>query len=98
MIPPDAPHSDQQAIPRAAISNCTDHVFLKKTLGESGFNPARFIERFQLFGGNFQIQTGEIVLKLRYLPRSNDRNYWHRSMVQPGECDLRHAATGMFGD
>ena len=38
------------------------------------------------------IQTGEIVLELRYPPRSNDRDYWHRLTVQPGECDLRHAA------
>jgi hypothetical protein len=30
------------------------------------------------------------------LPRSYDRDYWHRLMAQPGECDLRHAATGSF--
>jgi len=92
------PYLEQQAIPRAAIPNCTNHVFVIKTLGESGFDAARFIERFQLFGGELQIQTGEIVLKLRCLPRSNDRNYWHRSMVQPGERDLRHAATGLRRD
>jgi hypothetical protein len=28
-----------------------------------------------LFGGKLEIQTGEIVLELRYLPRSNDRDY-----------------------
>src|SRR3977135_1537138 len=89
---------EQQAIPRAAISNCTNHFSVVNTLRESRFDSACSIEGFQLFGGEFQIQTGEIVLELRYLPRSNDRDYWHRSMPQPGECDLRHAATGLFGD
>jgi hypothetical protein len=64
----------------------------RKELGE--IDSACCIEGFQLFGGEFQIQTGEIVLELRYLPRSNDRDYWHRLMPQPGECDLRQAATG----
>jgi len=54
------------------------------------------MEGFQLFGGEFQIQTGEIVLQLRYLPRSNNRDHWHRLIPQPGERDLRHAATGLF--
>ena len=51
-----------------------------------------------MFGGELQIQTGEIVLELRYLPRSYDRYHWHRSMPQLGKCDLRHAATGLFGE
>jgi hypothetical protein len=51
-----------------------------------------------LFGGAFQIQTGEIVLQLRYRPRSNNRDHWHRLIPQPGERDSRHAATGLFGD
>jgi len=50
-----------------------------------------------MFGGEFQIQTGEIVLELRHLP-SSKMDYWHRLMAQPGECDLRHAATGLFGN
>src|SRR6266852_6859361 len=89
---------EQQAIPRAAIPDCTNHFSVVNTLGESGFDSACSIEGFQLFGGEFHIQTGEIFLELRYLPRSNDRDYWHRLMAQPGECDLRHAATGLFGD
>ena len=97
-ILPEVPHLEQQAIPRAAIPNCTNHFSVVNTLGESEFDSACSIEGFQLFGGEFQIQTGEIVLELRYLPRSNDRDYWHRLMAQPGECDLRHAATGLFGD
>src|ERR1700738_1060076 len=47
------------------------------------------IEEFHLFGGEFQIQPGESVLELRYLPRSHDRDYWRSLMEQPGECDLR---------
>src|ERR1700704_1626874 len=89
---------EQQAIPRAAISNCTNHFSVVNTLRESRFDSACSIEGFQLFGGEFQIQTGEIVLELRYLPRSHDRNYWRRLMAQPGECDLRHAVTGLFGN
>src|SRR4029077_3880057 len=87
-----------EAIPYAAIPGSTNHFSLVNTLGESELDSACSIEGFQLFGGEFQIQTGEIVLELRYLPRSNDRDYWHRLMPQPGECDLRHAATGLFGD
>ena len=97
-ILPAVPHLELQAIPRPAIPNCTNHFSVVNTLGESGFDSACSIEGFQLFGGEFHIQTGEIVLELRYLPRSYDRDYWHRSMPQPGERDLRHAATGLFGD
>ena len=87
-----------EAIPRAAIPICTNHFSVVNTLRESGFDSACSIEGFQLFGGEFQLQTGEIVLELRYLPRSYDRDYGHRSMAQPGECDLRHAATGLLRD
>src|SRR6266851_4103181 len=97
-ILPEVPHLDQQAIPRAAIPNCTNHFSVVNTLRESRFDSACSIEGFQLFGGEFQIQTGEIVLELRYLPRSYDRDYRHRLVAQPRERDLRHAATGLFGD
>src|SRR6267378_3074363 len=100
-LPPEQPvfaALEQQAIPRAAIPDCTNHLSVVNTLRESGFDSACSIEGFQLFGGEFHIQTGEIVLELRYLPRSNDRDYWHRLMAQPGECDLRRAATGLFGN
>src|SRR6266478_6401089 len=73
-IMPEVPHLDQQAIPRAAIPNCTNHFSVVNTLRESRFDSACSIEGFQLFGGEFQIQTGEIVLELRYLPRSYDRD------------------------
>src|ERR1700726_3161141 len=86
------------AVPYAAIPGSTNHFSVVNTLGESELDSACSIEGFQLFGREFQIQTGEIVLELRYLPRSNDRDYWHLLMVQPGECDLRHAATGLFGN
>src|SRR6202042_2762127 len=85
---------EQQAIPRAAIPNCTNHLSVVNTLRESGFDSACSIKGFQLFGG----ETGKIILQLRYLPRSYDRDYWHRLMAQPGECDLRHAATVLSGD
>ncbi len=97
-ILPAASHLEQQTIPRAAIPHCTNHFSVVNTLRESGFDSACSIEGVQLFGGEFQIQTGEIVLELRYLPRSNDRDYWHCSMAQPRERDLRHAATGLFGN
>src|ERR1700719_1420381 len=100
-LPPEQP--DFTALraasdPRAAIPNCTNHFSVVNTLRESRFDSACSIEGFQLFGGEFHIQTGEIVLELRYLPRSYDRNYWHGSMVQPGECDLRQAVASLFGD
>jgi hypothetical protein len=60
----------RQAIPRAAIPNCTNHLSVVNTLRESGFDSACSIEGFQLFGGEFHIQTGEVILELRYLPRS----------------------------
>src|SRR6202790_842822 len=91
-------HLEQQAIPHAAIPNCTNHFSVVNTLRESGFDSACSIEGFQLFGGEFQIQTGEIVLELRYLPRSNDRDYWHRLVAQPRERDLPHAVTNLFRD
>src|SRR3981081_1365610 len=89
---------EQEAIPHSAIPDCTNHFSLVNTLGESEFDLTCSIEGFQLFGGELQIQTAEIVLELRYLPRSNDRDYRHRLVAQPGECDLRHAAAGLFGD
>src|SRR4030088_1305962 len=89
---------EQEAIPHSAIPDCTNHFSLVNTLGESELDSACSIEGFQLFGGEFQIQTGEIVLELRYLPRSDDRDYWHRFVAQPRECDLRHATTNLFGD
>ena len=61
------PHLEQQAIPPAAIPDCTNHLSVVNTLRESGFDSACAIEGLQLFGGEFQIQTGEIVLELRYL-------------------------------
>src|SRR6266404_4931270 len=97
-ILPEVPHLEQQAIPHAAISSCTDHFSVVNTLRESELDSACSIEGFQLFGGELQIQTGEIVLELRYLPRSHDRDYWHRLVAQPRERDLRHAATNLFGD
>jgi len=98
-ILPEGPHYlEQQAIPRAAIPNCTNHFSVVNTLGESELDSACSMEGFQLFGGEFQIQTGEIVLELRYLPSSNNRDHWHRLIPQPGERDLRHAATGLFRD
>ena len=66
---PEVPHLEQQAIPRAAISYRTNRFSLVNALGESGLDAACSIKGFQLFGGEFQIQTGEIVLELRYLPR-----------------------------
>jgi hypothetical protein len=98
-ILPEGPHYlELQAILRAAIPNCTNHFSVVNTLGESELDSACSMEGFQLLGGEFQIQTGEIVLELRYLPRSNDRDHWHRLIPQPGERDLRHAATGLFRD
>src|SRR5260221_1014503 len=72
-----------EAVPHAAIPDSTNHFSLVNTLWESEFDLACSIERFQLFGGEFQIQTGEIVLQLRYLPCSDDRDYWHRPIAQP---------------
>src|SRR5712671_7376835 len=87
-----------EAVPHAAIPDTTNHFSLVNTLWESDFDLACSVEGFQLFGGEVQIQTGEIVLELRYLPRSNDRDYGHSPMAQPGEYNLRHAASGLFGN
>src|SRR5260370_9079185 len=64
---------EQQAIPRAAIPDCTNHFSVVNTLGESEFDSACAIEGFQLSAGTFHIQTVDIVLELRNLPRSTDR-------------------------
>jgi hypothetical protein len=61
------PHTPPYLIARA--------ISFVDTPRESKFDSACFIERFELFGGKLEIQTGEIVLELRYLPRSNDRDY-----------------------
>ena len=63
----EVPHLEQQAIPRAAIPNCTNHFSVVSTLRESRFDSACSIEGFQLLDGELHIQTGEIVLELRYL-------------------------------
>src|SRR6267143_696937 len=89
---------EQPAIPRAAISNCTNHFSVVNTLRESRFDSACPVEGVQLLGGEFHIQTGEIIRELRYLPRSHDREYWRRLMAQPGGCDLRRAASGWLGN
>src|SRR6202140_943022 len=91
-----SPHLEQQAIPRAAISDGTNRFSFVNTPGEFELDSGCFIEGFQLFGGEFQIQTAEIVLELRYLPRSNDRDYRHRLVAQPRERDLRHASTNLL--
>jgi len=96
--PADHVSLKHEAVPHAAIPDSANHFSLVHTLWESEFDLACSIEGFQLFGGENEVQTGEIVLELRYLPRSDDRDYWRRLMAQPGESDLRHAATGLFGD
>ena len=95
---PETVALQQEAIPDTAISESTNHIFLVKTQRESKVDSACFVEGSQLFAGEHELQTREIVLELRYLPRSNDRDYRHGSIAQPSECDLRHAATGQFGD
>src|SRR3977135_687559 len=97
-IPPDVPRLDQQAIPHATIPDCASRLSLVSTVGKSAFDLACSIEGVQLFGREHEIQTAEIVLELRYLPCSNDGDYWHRLMAQPCERYLGHAATGPFGD
>src|ERR1700694_5422894 len=97
-VPDEGPHLEQQAIPCAAISHCTNRFPLENIPWESKLDSACSVESFHLFGGELQIQTGEIVLELSQLPRANDRDHRHRSIPQPGECNLRHAATGLFGD
>jgi hypothetical protein len=56
---------EQELIPHAAIPKGTSHFFLVNTLWESEFDLACSLEGFQLFGGEHEIQTGEIVLELR---------------------------------
>jgi hypothetical protein len=58
--PPKPSQLEHEAIPRAAIPNCTNYFSRVNILGESELDSACSIERFQLFGGEFQIQTGEI--------------------------------------
>src|SRR6266550_3737898 len=51
-LPPErqiSPHLEQQAIPRAAIPDCTNHLSVVNTLRESGFDSACSIKGFQLF-------------------------------------------------
>src|SRR3979490_2726520 len=97
-IPPDAPRLYQQAIPHATIPDCASRLSLVSTLGKSALDLTCSIEAVQLFGGEHEIQTAEIVLELRYLPCSNDGDYWHRLMAPPSERYLGAAATGLFGD
>jgi hypothetical protein len=54
-ILPELPHLEQQAIPHAAIPNCTNHFSVVDTLGEAVLDLACSIEGLQLFGGEFQI-------------------------------------------
>src|ERR1700727_158042 len=47
------------------MPDCTHHFFLAKMLREAEFNSTRFVQALPLFGGEFQIQTGELVLEVR---------------------------------
>src|SRR5258708_4452946 len=97
-ILPAASHLEQQAIPRAAIPNCTNHFFVVNTLRESRFDSACSIEGFQLFGGEFQIQTGEIVLELRYLPPSKCGVLWAWLGGPPAGGHFAACHTGFLGN
>jgi len=65
----------EEAIPHTVISNCTSHFFLVNTLGNPRSIRLASSSDFSCSAGTLEIQTGEIVLELRYLPRSNDRDY-----------------------
>ena len=64
-ILPETLTLEQEAIPHPAMPDCTHHFFLAKMLREAEFNSTRFVQALPLFGGEFQIQTGELVLELR---------------------------------
>jgi hypothetical protein len=49
---------ENEAVPHATIADSTNHFPLINTLWESEVDLACFIEGLQLFGGEFQIQTG----------------------------------------
>jgi hypothetical protein len=64
-ILPETLTLEQEAIPHPAMPDCTHHFFLVKMLREAEVNSTRFVQALPLFGGEFQIQTGELVLELR---------------------------------
>ena len=97
-IVPETVALKQEAIPHTAIPDSTNHFSFVNTLWESEFDLACSVEGFQVFGGELEIQTGEIVLELRYLARSNEWDYWHRLIAQPDERYLGHAAADLRGD
>src|SRR5260370_41770164 len=61
-IPPEGSHLEQQAIPHAAIPNCTNHFSVVNTLRESRFDSTCSIEGFQLVSEQIHIQTSAIDL------------------------------------
>ena len=75
-ILPETVALEQEAIPHPAhpaIHSCTNRFFLGNTLGGIRVRFGLRRRGISIFGGEFQIKTGEIVLELRYLPRFYDR-------------------------
>jgi hypothetical protein len=72
---------EQQAIPHPAISDTTHKLIGVEVMWEAEFNPTCFVKGPQVFRGKLKIETGEIVLQLRELLRSDNRYDWYRPIT-----------------
>ena len=88
--------SDQEPIPHPPIPDGSSELLVVEAIGEAQIHLARLIEAFELLFGKLHIQAGEIVLELGNPPCSDNRDYRHRTISEPSESDLRHAAAELF--
>src|SRR5262249_5093015 len=65
--------SDQQAIPHPGIGERPHHIGAVDVARKPKLNPACIVEELDLIGRQLEIETGEVVLKLRYPSRADDR-------------------------
>src|SRR6266545_1352059 len=85
-------------VAHSAVNKATNQISRVKFVREAKFNPAGFIEPFQLVGRKRKIITPKIVLKLRELSRPDNWDDRHWPITQPSQRHLRHAATYLIGD
>jgi glutamine cyclotransferase len=72
---------EQEAIPHPAVSDSTHKLFGVEVMRKAEFDPTCFVQGLQVLRGKLKIETGEIVLQLRELSRTDNRYDWYRPIT-----------------
>jgi hypothetical protein len=73
----------QDLVAQTAINERPDQFFCIEIMREAEFDPACLVQRFQLVGGEHQVEACEVVLQLRELSRSDNGDDRHGSVTEP---------------